>query len=301
MVMYNQERKAAFLQYKKDTTNLSRNIETCFNDAEFFERRYEKDLCDWSPSEIIGYLKYLNSSKLNTLTVLTNMLRIYTDWCISNSLVKDNQNHYYEISTEVLCNCIDKEKLKAKIMSSEYLHGLLDRLYNWSDKFIFLSAFEGMKTSDIGNTKLSDVTDDHEHIQLEGREIPISEKLYDIIRMADMEVDYISYRTQEPKSVVPRPELVRPTSSSDSNPTVIVGLHYKYCCEHLGIRGKYTLGDIRDSGRIEYIREIMRETGQTIEEVLFDTINNPIIQIYGMPNNVTAYIYLYKDIIKEGL
>ena len=188
--MYNEERKRSFIRFKQDTTELANNIISCFNDAEIFEEKYEKDLCDWTAPEIVGYLKYINTTKASTLTVLVNMLRIYTDWCLSNSLVQDHQNHYYEVTQEIIDSCIDAVSLADGILTRDFLLQKLEYAYNAADKFVLLGSFEGIRTMDFPVIRISDIKGNS--LVLKKRTIQISDELAEIAAEANTETVYMS-------------------------------------------------------------------------------------------------------------
>lgn len=115
--MYNEKRKMQFISEKEENAIISKNLSKAFEDAEEMEKRLGKDMCEWTSGEIIDYYKYLSTPYVQTLIQLHNSLTNYTTWCILNGLVKNNQNHYLEIKTEMILNCTDINSLIKTVIS----------------------------------------------------------------------------------------------------------------------------------------------------------------------------------------
>lgn len=295
--MYNEERKRSFIRFKKDTTELANNIITCFNDAEIFEEKYEKDLCDWTAPEIVGYLKYINTTKAGTLTVLVNMLRIYTDWCLSNSLVQDHQNHYYEVTQDIIDGCIDTTSLSSAIVTREFLLKKLEYVYNAADKFVLLGSFEGIRTMDFPGIKISDIKGNS--LVLKKRTICISDELAEIAAEANAETFYMSPIRRLKIDLEPSDYILKNKADSDEEkiPTTEISIRFHRLMKYLDMAA-ITMKDLRESGRIEFIMHLMMETGESLENVLHtkrDTIENQ----YGKIQALSSYMNIYGPIIEE--
>lgn len=296
--MYNAERKQSFIRYKKDTTELANNIVACFNDAEIFEEKYEKDLCDWTSQEIVGYLKYINTNKVSTLTVLVNMLRIYTDWCIANSLVLDHQNHYYEVTQDIINTCVDTTSLAGSIMTRKFLMNKLIHVYNASDRFVLLGSFEGLRTMDFPGIKISDIKNGT--LTLKNRTIKISEDLFQIASEANAETSYISPIRKLDIALANTDYILkaRVEAELDKIPTTELSVRFNRIMKYLDLK-HITMKDLRESGRIEYIINIIRERSMSLDDVLAN-YRSDIENQYGKIQNIPSYKALYGPII-EGM
>lgn len=295
--MYSEERKRSFIRFKKDTTELANNIITCFNDAEIFEEKYEKDLCDWTAPEIVGYLKYINTTKAGTLTVLVNMLRIYTDWCLSNSLVQDHQNHYYEVTQDIIDGCIDTTSLSSAIITREFLLKKLEYVYNAADRFVLLGSFEGIRTMDFPAIKMSDIKGNS--LVLKKRTICISDELAEIAAEANAETFYMSPIRRLKIDLEPSDYILKNKADADEGkiPTTELSIRFHRLMKYLDMAA-ITMKDLRESGRIEFIMQLMRETGESLDSILHnkrDTIENQ----YGKIQALSSYMNIYGSIIEE--
>lgn len=294
--MYNTKRKEAFLKFKRETTELAGNLQLCFKDAEHFEKQYGKDLCDWTAAEIIGYFKYMNTPKIKSLTTIHNMLRIYTDWCLSNQLVLDNQNHYYEITQDILIECIDKDKLKEKYITREFLLDKMKLFLNESDKFIVLAAFEGMTSIEMSKVRIKDFEGNLCH--LPRRTIPVSDELAQIAANAAAETSYSSYKTRNTVFLKEAEEIIRPANNrySHNEPTgSIIATRYYMISKHMDL--DMSLVDIKESGRMDYIRKYMKENNVTLHEMLSPSHREEMEHIYGKIQSQATYEKIYGEII----
>ena len=297
--MYNEERKRSFIRFKQDTTELANNIITCFNDAEIFEEKYGKDLCDWTAPEIVGYLKYINTTKASTLTVLVNMLRIYTDWCLSNSLVQDHQNHYYEVTQEIIDSCIDAVSLADGILTRDFLLQKLEYAYNAADKFVLLGSFEGIRTMDFSAIRISDIKG--KSLVLKKRTIQISDELAEIAAEANTETVYMSPIRRLKIDLGSSEYVLKNKADADEGkiPTTELSIRFHRIMKYLDL-ASVTMKDLRESGRIEFIMRLMRETGESLENVLH-TKRDIIENQYGKIQALSSYVNIYGPIIEERM
>ena len=297
--MYNEERKRSFIRFKQDTTELANNIVTCFNDSKIFEEKYEKDLCDWTAPEIVGYLKYINTTKASTLTVLVNMLRIYTDWCLSNSLVQDHQNHYYEVTQEIIDSCIDAVSLADGILTRDFLLQKLEYAYNAADKFVLLGSFEGIRTMDFPVIRISDIKGNS--LVLKKRTIQISDELAEIAAEANTETVYMSPIRRLKIDLGSSEFVLKNKADADEGkiPTTELSIRFHRIMKYLDL-ASVTMKDLRESGRIEFIMRLMRETGESLENVLH-TKRDIIENQYGKIQALSSYVNIYGPIIEERM
>jgi len=297
--MYNEERKRGFIRFKQDTTELANNIITCFNDAEIFEEKYGKDLCDWTAPEIVGYLKYINTTKSGTLTVLVNMLRIYTDWCLSNSLVQDHQNHYYEVTQDIIDGCIDTTSLSLSIITREFLLKKLEYVYNAADKFVLLGSFEGVRTMDFPAIKMLDIKGNV--LALKKRTIQISDELAEIAAEANIETVYMSPIRRLKIDLGSSEYVLKNKADADEGkiPTTELSIRFHRIMKYLDL-SSVTMKDLRESGRIEFIVQLMRESGEPLDKILH-TKRDIIEQQYGKIQALSSYINIYGPIIEERM
>lgn len=148
--MFNEERKQEFLRYIRSIGQSNLGFITLFKKTEQYESLYQKDLCDFVYAEIDKLFSALAASSTGALTKNISYLRTYTDWCCSYSLSIDNINHYDEINTSIdnLKKYLNKESSICPTRE-KILEDLL-AMKNYSDKFLILALFEGVRTEDVG-------------------------------------------------------------------------------------------------------------------------------------------------------
>ena len=299
--MYNEKRKMQFISEKEENAIISKNLSKAFEDAEEMEKRLGKDMCEWTSGEIIDYYKYLSTPYVQTLIQLHNSLSNYTTWCILNGLVKNNQNHYLEIKTEMILNCTDINSLIKTVISREELLKEIKTLPNESDKFIMLGLFEGIPVADdvMKNVKLSDLEDNILHLS-NGVDLKISEQLKNYIHLANQEDCYISYSNLRSPQEIPYKEdgcVIRETTrnkSDKTNSTIFIGARLRRAIRCLGMVEGTTMKTIMESGRLHFMRELAKEYNVKME----DTINNRQLRdiherIFGKIQNRITYMSTY--------
>lgn len=299
--MYNEKRKMQFISEKEENAIISKNLIKAFEDAEEMEKRLEKDMCEWTSGEIISYYKYLSTPYVQTLIQLHNSLTNYTTWCILNGLVKNNQNHYLEIKTEMLLNCTDINSLMKTIISRDELLKEIKSLPNESDKFIILGLFEGIPVADdvMKNVKLSDLEDNILHLS-NGVDLKISEQLKNYMYLANQEDCYVSYSNLKSPQEIPYKDdgcIIRETirnQSDKTNSTIFIGARLRRVIKYLGMAEGTTMKTIMESGRLHFIKELAKEYNVKME----DTINNRKLRdiherIFGKIQNRITYMSTY--------
>ena len=298
--MYNAERKMQFLAEREESAVIAGNLINAFESAEEMEKRYGKDLCEWTSVEIINFYKYLSTSSVQSLVQLHNSLTNYTTWCILNGLVKNNQNHFAEIKTQMLINCADVNNLVNCVVTRDQLLRDIKPIPNECDKFIILGLFEGILVSDdvMRNVKLSDLDGNILHLS-NGIDLEISPELRHIMGRAAEEMYYERYEAKRKKPILYKHEdtIIRETvnnTSSNTTSTILIGGRYRRAIRYIGYSDGTTMKVMRESGRLHYMRKIATEYNVTMEE----TVTNHVIRvkherIFGKIQNQTTYLSTY--------
>lgn len=193
--LYNKELKLEYIKEKNQEAVLPSNyLENQFFKVSEMEKELDKDISNFTVYEIIEYFKLLNLTSLESLKVMTSEFSMYTQWCLQKSLVADNQNHFLEMSNDILMGCINKAVLSMKIISRETILSWVNQLPNPKDQFVLLGLFEGLKGKDfceLAKLKPEDIDDNIAHL-CTGRDIEISDKLIEIIDDCIKEDQYYS-------------------------------------------------------------------------------------------------------------
>lgn len=192
---YNPELKIQYIEEKSKEVIISNNYLECqFNKTCKFEEELNKDLSNFTVYEIVEYYKMLNISSFDTLFVMNSQFSMYTQWCLQKSLVKDNQNHFLEMTLEHLKDCLNKALVNMKIVTRETILNWTDQLPNPKDQFVLLGLFEGLKGKDF--CELSKLRPENIKGNIAtlctGREIKLSDRLLKIISDCIVEDKYYS-------------------------------------------------------------------------------------------------------------
>lgn len=298
--MYNEERKHQFLRERKSEVELSPNTEIWFESMEYFEKEYDRDVCEWTSTEIIRYMKYMSTPRIQTLVIFKGSMSIYTDWCITNRLVTDNQNHFAELTTETLCECIDFTKLRSLILTREELLENIRTLNNYSDQFIFLGLFEGINAQNLINVGVSDLEGNELHLH-DGKTITISNDLRHTILMAAEETTWISTKVRQREyNYIPSDKIIRiiDRKNPQTNMMLLLGGRFRSALAFMGLPSEISRKDIMESGRLDYIQSIMKEKNMSLHDVIFNgDIRNDVEARYGKIQNCGVYVNIYGKLI----
>lgn len=295
--MYNEERKRQFLQEKSENSVLSNNIYSAFDAMEQREEKYGRDVCEWTSEEILSFFKWYSSRSIQTLIQLQNALKIYTDWCLLNGLVKDNQNHFTEITSSALCECVDTNLMNEFVLTREDFLDIVNQLPNMTDRFIMLALFEGIPTLQIQYIRLSDLDDCVVKLH-NGKTRNISHELSNIMHLADEEKDYVSMKDEKRRyPYVDGDILARPFISykgPQNNFSISIGSRVRSCSKYVGMSSGITIKSIIESGRIEYIKRYSKE--HKIDPIqMIDVKKYRILHesIFGNIQNFKVYKKMY--------
>ena len=193
--LYNPELKIQYIEEKSQEVIISNNYLECqFNKSFKLENELDKDISNFTVYEIIEYYKMLNSSSLDTLVVMNSQFSMYTQWCLQKSLVRDNQNHFLEMTIEQLKECLNKMLVNLKFVTRETILNWVDQLPNPKDQFVLLGLFEGLKGKDFCELSKLRPEDIKGNIATlcTGREIELSNRLLKIISDCVVEDKYYS-------------------------------------------------------------------------------------------------------------
>lgn len=294
--MYNNDRKEKYLKLKTEGAIIANNVSAMFIDTEKHEEKYGKDVCDWTAKEALDYYRYLSTNNVQTLILINTALKEYSRWCLINNLIKDNQNHFDEITTDALCKCTNINGLKERVvMRREDFINLIDQLPNYTDRFIFLGLYEGLTIEDLCQVKMSNLENNILH--LNNRDISISNKLVYYMRMASDETEYISgkrtYTYQYGEEII-RPFDGNGLRGVNVKPLLIIGTRIRRCSTNLGVN--LTVKNIREAGRLNYLKEIIEKNNISKEKAVRD-YRQKHEYIYGKIQNIKVYLEIYGDFL----
>lgn len=302
--MYNEELKKTYIK-KNEYINL--NLETVmtklFDELEPIEIELNKDASNFTIFEILSFYKSLCTASLERLLVMNSQMSKYTSYCLGNSLVKDNQNHYEEIDNEILLQCVNLAKAKDQIISREELLNEIYQLPNPSDQFLILGLFEGIsgqKNSDFFDLNMKNFSGNK--VILPTRELIVSDKLVSLAEESASEYTYYAYKAngdfRELNYLSTDANIIKQmyNAKEDTEAVKRQRIYNKLTRtkKYLG-RECYTRSALLESGRIEMIKNLM--TGNNVEN-LDETIRkhqDDIAHRYGRIYSIPRYILKYKE------
>lgn len=323
--MYNEERKQQYLHEKSATSVLAENLRTAMVLAETREKEYDRDMCEWTASEIESFFKYYSSTSVQTLVQLKNSLEGYTDWCVNNGLVRDNQNHYRDVTVEMLCNCIDLNGLKKTVMFRKDFLKEIKSLPNFRDQFLLLGLYEGISSKYIDQIKMSDFVRDI-IVLPNGTKQTVSKELLHIAKLADEEVDCMSmgsrykdefgytnpgsitssarasfadsYPYMDGDTLVRDVVAIRRPKANPRTGIALIGIRIRQCNKFLGVN--WTIKNIQESGRLQMILDLSKQFNTTPEKCITDINIRQIHESrFGKLQQVSSYLMTYGKLLEN--
>lgn len=306
--MYNEEYKRRFISERNDKTILPKNyLENLFERAAIAENEYGKDVCNFTVYEIIEYYKTLNISSVESISVINSQFVAYTQWCLQNNLVTDNQNHFLEMKFEHFKSCTNKALFDMKMVSRKIILEWVDGMQNPRDQFILLGLFEGIKGQDFCElTKLRPKDIDGNIATLcTGRKVKISNKLISIIEDCIDTVTYFSVSGKEVKTMplVDRgyiikdyPNMKEDTSDFQHGRKVYNTL--KRFLQSIDMFPLISANSIYESGKLDMIKQRSSELGMTCKEYIYSEYIKEVEEKYDCTIIKRIYIIKYEDYLQ---
>ena len=299
---YNPELKIQYIEEKSQEVIISSNYLECqFNKTCKMENELDKDLSNFTVYEIVEYYKMLNASSFDTLFVMNSQFSMYTQWCLQKSLVKDNQNHFLEMTLEHLKDCLNKALVDMKIVTREMILNWIDDLPNPKDQFVLLGLFEGLKGKDF--CELSKLRPENIKGNVAslctGREIKLSNRLLKIISDCVVEDKYYSISGNGTK-VMPLldkgfiikdyPNAKVDVSDFQSGRKIYNSI--TRILNYFDVGEFMTANSIFESGKIQMIKERAKELGMTCKDYVYSNYIEEVENKYN--NKVVRSIFWLK-------
>lgn len=144
-IFYNHEQKIRYITEREISYKSIRNVMgTFFKITKVYEEQLEKDCSNFTATEILNMYASYSSRSWEHLLNFNSQLKIYTNWCLKENLVKDNQNHYEELDKHSMYNCLNIGLKEQMIITRKELEKTLMKIPNVSDQFLALAFFEGL-------------------------------------------------------------------------------------------------------------------------------------------------------------
>lgn len=301
-LMYNSEIKERYLEEKKfESHDNSMNTRVQFIRCAEKEFELGKDVSNWTLYEIKEYYKLMNVSSNYTLKNINSRFSMYTQFCLSNNLVVDNQNHYLEFDDDMIMDCLNKSLINKRILDKETVYRLIDELPNARDQFILLSYFEFGRSKDnvdVVNARPEDV--DGNTLKLPTREVEISDKMIAVINDCMEEEKYFSITGKEKKSVLLEDNgyIVKNYPNQKSNSAFQRGRNVYMACkrafEYLGVPW-LNANAFMESGKICMVKKRSEELGVSPKEYIYSDHKLELENQYDFKLVPSTFYRKYKD------
>ena len=289
--LYNEELKRRFFKEKESQVASTRHICIQFEKCAQTEMELQKDISNWTLYEITDYYKILGTPYFEALRIANSIFSQYCQFCLENNLVKDNQNHFFECTDEVLLNCVSKIKLNKSLISREQLIAMVDALPNPKDQFILMSFFEFGKSKDykdIVYAKFSDLDRENKTLQLQNRKVKISSKLISIIDDCEKTNKYYSISGSESRecTLIDYGYIVKSYPNQSPNASDIQkGRNIYRACERvfmfLGVIDELSINSITNSGKLHFIETLAKKYSMSKMEILYSEHLKEVEEQFG--------------------
>ena len=309
-MLYNEEIKLRFISERNKEAILPENyLERQFRKTSDMEKELNKDLSNFTFYEIIEYYKLLNISSLDSLSVMNSQFSLYTQWCLQENLVKDNQNHFLEINIDIMRGCVNKALFNMKIISKNTILNWVEQLPNPKDQFVLLGLFEGIKGKDfceLLKLKPEDINKNNNTAKLfTGREIKISNKLSSIIDECVLETKYYSITGNNTKimPLINRGFIIKDYPNAKDNVSdFFVGRKiYNSIMRILNYfdAGFMTANSIYESGKLYMINQRAKELRISAKEYIYLDYIKEVEKKYDCKIVRSTFILKYEDYLTE--
>lgn len=305
--MYNHELKEQYIS-SSESRNLTIRVflEKKFEQTEKFEKIYGTDICNFHIDQILEFYKSLCTTCYNSIAVLNSQLGLYTDWCLNNQLVTDHQNHFLEITADMMANCINKALAEAKKITREELRYIMEDIPNVSEQFLVLAIFEGICGEDyvdFKNLMPSDFNGNTVTLKNTNRVLQVSSELVSLGIDSAQTYETFSFADNygdEPKDIKNLrydgndPSIIKRMSNAHDDSwksRIVYGRLYRIR-DYTGAMS-INRAALTESGRIEMIQKLM-ENGNYSSVLECISANRQAIEYrYGKIQSIKQYLNRY--------
>ena len=299
--MFNESQKKKYIDIsKEDNIQLELYLPRIFRDTEKLESKYNIDVSNWSVNIILEFYKSLCVGSTSSLLMMNSQLRKYAEYCQINNLLNDNQNHFNEITYDVILNCINKGFLKSYIVSKSELYNDLDKMDCVSDAFFVLALFEGIggrRMIDFRNLNMSNFVDCTVNLA-SNRKLIISTKLYELAKESSETYEYMSnvrkvFFKNDDINIIK--ERINSYTTNDRQRLLRYSITLQRLKKKFG-KNYFSMSALKDSGLINMVNEISRTENIDAESILNNAKYREQIEYrYGKIYSVSRILQKYNN------
>ena len=314
-MLYNKKYKDAFIDDTlegKEEKAYRQSMIACFKNTAVKEYEKDKDICTFTTEEVKDFYTSLKTASFMRLTVVDSQLKRYAAWCVEKEIIDPQENKIKGFTQEDLMQCTVSQK--DNIISRERLIEEIAILPNISERFLCLALFEGIagkEYCELTNLKKGDFENiDGKWIaHLVDKDLVITEELALMgIKSADTSVMYMYTRDlsfvesyykndgEDKERVIKNsPQTFRPSPKADA-------IRIKGKLDRINSyleNSAITRSNLLESGRIDLVKRLMKEDGETDIEVTLRKHNkHEIAERYGYIQNMHRWAEQYKKYIE---
>lgn len=291
-MMYNKERKIAYIEEtKEDKKTYEQVMRATFDNTSKMEYELDKDISIFTQEEITDFYKSLNTTSLERLLVVDNNIKRYSKWCVDKGINDPEDYHLSNIDINVIKTCTNERE---NIISREELIKEISILPNVSDRFLCLALFEGISGTGynelIGLKMNAFEKHDTEYeyiVHLPNRDLGVSEYLVELAKesaatdrlyMYAEGLSFVEREYQKSDNIIKY--VAQSFSESDRAKTIRVQNKLLRIQQYLGNPAISKIG-LMESGRVDMIKRLAAQDGQTSYELVIKNHDDEITQRYG--------------------
>lgn len=320
-VYWNPDIKKRYIEFHYSRVKIAPgSLERLFTKTNPFEERLQKDVSCFTSSEIREMLKTIGFISPESAANFNAQLSSYTVWSISENLVPDYQNHYFEIKD--FYPFVNIKSAKRKIVSREDIIRKTSHM-NECDRFAMVAIFEGingLNRQELINLTIGDVNREKQTITVHGeifiknknkwipydRTVKVSEELIDMAYDSYMMETYTAASGRQFKIKDTSDHVIKAfTNSRDDIDMLYKGRRLYFRLEK-ALRdtelADISINSIAESGKIWKINEIAKREGISGVDVLAD--KNLVIEIetqYNCSMRSSVYLQKYYDYLSKSI
>lgn len=300
--------KRAYLEkYKSLNVDLERYMTWIFSYTEQYEKKFSKDICDFSIAEIIYFYKAYNASSLEILMNINSQLKRYAMYCNDIDRITDGINHFEEVNYDTLKSCIDTTMLNKTIISADYLtHIIKTQVSNVSDKFLLLALFEGIGSNgcrDFISLNIKDFKGNK--VKLIDRQLSISKELQEYAKESSEEYYYYSknglgrtkpFKDGDERIIKDMANIIY-TDDEDEKRLRRIKNRLSTLNDYFDST-MFNYAHLVESGRINMIVKGMKKTGLSAYDYIAEN-KSDIEKRYGILYAPKRYVFKYEQFFNE--
>lgn len=305
-LFYNHDQKERYFRERENSYRSIRSIcRVFFNIAKDYEEKLGKDCSNFTSTEILNMYASCSTRSWEQLLNFNSQLKIYTAWCIRESLVTDNQNHYEEIDKYDMYNCLNLGLKDRMIITRKELEETISHFANVSDEFLALAFFEGISGPGYGDFyQLSLDKFNGNILDLGYRTIEVSSKLVALAESAAETYDKFNDNEEQLKLGYKKddPYVIKDNgnANTDSLAKNTRRIHRKIALMETKYGKAYGYVGLRNSGRIELIKRLMKEDNSDDIRETFNKHKEEIENRYGKLQRIHRWIEEYSQFFEES-